>query len=465
VDVAEATHGTTTEVAKPDTIVRSTGPLVGFVMSLLGTLGVVILFPAQPTPAGALAIPALVLSAAIVIVPILRAMTGASTKMNAENFVAFGFIFWLLLDLIQGAYDLRDASDDALLLAMVAIGLSSAAMWLGVASKPMRLPRGLLELAATPLDSKTIGRLVPICFGLGMLNFAYACNFDIPFMFSFLGENRWAAPWGRAQLGGWGSFIDQMPYFGYVLPSLTAVMMMQRGFKFSTFLAIGMSVIMLAFLASGGGRRIIGVTCGAAIIVWVQSQKSLNLRKIVTAGAAVIGLLWAMQFMLNVRTVGYTEFMLGGQTEYDYLHVDDNFLRLAQVIQLVPANHDYVYSQQLIFVAVRPVPRVFWPGKPIDPGFDLPTEVGMKGVSLSTSIIGEWYLSYGWPAVLIGAFLYGMLARAANTLREHEANPIVYALAVMVLVSGMRSMQDLVIMSYALVAWWGANRLLARLSR
>ena len=35
----------------------------------------------------------------------------------------------------------------------------------------------------------------------------------------------------------------------------------------------------------------------------------------------------------------------------------------------------------------------------------------------------------------------------------------------MVLVSGMRSMQDLVIMSYALVAWWGANRLASRSAR
>ena len=43
--------------------------------------------------------------------------------------------------------------------------------------------------------------------------------------------------------------------------------------------------------------------------------------------------------------------------------------------------------------------------------------------------------------------------------QEYRTNPIVYGLAVMVLVSGMRSMQDLVIMSYALVAWWGANRL------
>jgi hypothetical protein len=98
----------------------------------------------------------------------------------------------------------------------------------------------------------------------------------------------------------------------------------------------------------------------------------------------------------------------------------------------------------------------------VDPGFDLPTIVGMKGVSLSTSIIGEWYLSFGWLAVLFGGWLHGRLARTANELRERDEyriNPIVYGLVVMVLVSGMRSMQDLIIMSYALVAAWAAHRL------
>ncbi|MEO7133662.1 MAG: oligosaccharide repeat unit polymerase, partial [Vicinamibacterales bacterium] len=105
---------------------------------------------------------------------------------------------------------------------------------------------------------------------------------------------------------------------------------------------------------------------------------------------------------------------------------------------------------------------VFWPGKPIDSGFDLPSIVGMKGVSLSTSIIGEWYLSFGWIAVMFGGWLHGRLARTVNVLREtprFQTNPIVYGLAVMVLVSGMRSMLELVLMSYALVAWWAANRL------
>lgn len=464
-NVTETTAaGPLPEVSGAQSVARSTGPLVGFVTALLGTMAAVLLFPDDPSPRGALVVPALALTAAIVIVPVMRALTGAATKMNAENFVALGFVFWLLLDLLQGAYDLRDASDQSLQLALVAVGVSAAAMWLGLMGRPWRLPAGLMELSMTPLDNRTTGRLVVICFFIGMFNYAYSVNFDIPVMFSYLGESRWNVPWGRAQLGGWSSFVDQLPYFGYVLPSLTAILLVRRGLTLQTCIAIALSIVMLLFLAQSGGRRIIGVTGGAAIIVWVQSQSSLNLRRMLGVGVALVGLLWVMQFMLNIRTVGYEAFMGGDTGEYDYLHVDDNFLRLAQVIQLVPAQRDYVYAQQIIFTAVRPVPRVFWPGKPINSGFDLPTEVGMRGVSLSTSIIGEWYLSFGWIAVLFGGWFHGRLAAAANQLREvsNQANPIVYGLAVMVLVSGMRSMQDLVIMSYALVAWWGANRLIAR---
>ena len=289
----------------------------------------------------------------------------------------------------------------------------------------------------------------------------YSVQFDLVRMFSYLGNNRWDVPWSRGQLGGWGSFIDQTPYFGYVLPSLTALLIARRGFRFETLLSAAASAVMLLFLAQSGGRRIILVTVGAALIVWVQAQPGMKIRKFLTVGAVSIALVWTMQFMLSVRDQGYEEFLYRGQ-ESDYLHVDDNFLRLAQVIQLVPSRRDYVYSQQAIFTLVRPVPRVFWPGKPISPGFDLPTELGMKGVSLSSSIVGEWYLSWGWPVLILGGWFHGRLAGTASTLRDvgiATRNPIVYALAVMVLVAGLRSMQDLVIMSYALVAWWAVNRL------
>ena len=445
-----------------DTIGGRSEALLGFAATVVALLLALAFFPAEPSPPGALAIPATVLAAGILFVPGTRAIRRSPQLLYAENLVAFGYIFWLLLDLIQGAYDLRDASDPAVRNAFIAIGVSAAAMWVGVAGRPWPVPKWLAEIAGRSLDIRTVGRLVPLCFALGMFNFAYSVGFDIPLMFSFIGEQRWAAPWGRGQFGGWDAFLDQMQYFGYVLPSLTALLIARRGFTLLTGFSIVLSGVMLAFLSQGGGRRIIGVTVGAAIVVWIQAQRELKVRRLVIAAAAAVGLLAAMQFMLNIRSVGYEEFMFRGQTEYDHLHVDDNFLRLAQVIEIVPAEHPYVGFQQLWFTIVRPVPRVFWPGKPVDPGFDLPTIVGLQGVSLSTSILGEWYLSFGWLAVILGGWLHGRLARTANVLRERQeyrANPIVYGLAVMILVSGMRSMQDLVIMSYALVAWWGANRL------
>lgn len=435
---------------------------IGFSATAVALLIALSIFPDQPSPRGALTLPATILSAGILLVPVLRAIRRSPTLLHAENLVAFGFVFWLLLDLIQGAYDLRDAADWAIRDAFTVIGVAAAAMWLGVAGRPWPLPRWLAEIASRRMDTRTVGRLVPICFVLGMMKYAYAVNFDLPVMFSYLGENRWSAPWSRGQLGGWDTFLDQMQYFGYVLPSLTALLIARSGFVAQAWLSVLASGVMLAFLSQGGGRRIIGVTVGAAIIVWIQAQREVNVRRLTIAAAAVVGLLAAMQFMLNIRSFGYEEFAFRGSSDYDYLHVDDNFLRLSQIIQIVPAEHPHVGFQQIWFTLVRPVPRVFWPGKPVDPGFDLPSIVGMKGVSLSSSIFGEWYLSFGWLAVAFGGWLHGRLARTVNSLRdqtEFHANPIVYGLAVMVLVAGMRSMIELVLMSYALVAWWLANRL------
>ncbi len=57
--------------------------------------------------------------------------------MNADNFVAAGFVGWLLLDLIQGAYDLNDANNESLRLALVAIGVAASAMWAGAIAQAL----------------------------------------------------------------------------------------------------------------------------------------------------------------------------------------------------------------------------------------------------------------------------------------------------------------------------------------
>lgn len=438
------------------------GALLAVVLSLFGTyLATVVWFPVNPTPRGALVASGWILAGAIMIVPVLRVISGARSATNAENFVALGFVAWLLLDLIQGAYALDEAKDESLRLALVAIGVSAASMWLGASGRPWRIPAWIVEGVKVPLHADTIVKAVPICFALGMFNFLYSVDFDVPRMFSYVGQQRWSVPWGRGQLGGWESFRDQAQYFGYVLPSLTALLIARRGlFSFQSLFAVACSAVMLLFLSTGGGRRILAVTVGAALMVWIQANPGLRVKNFLVVGLGVLALAWTAQFILNVRSVGYEQYLERG-SEYDYLHVDDNFLRLAQVIEFLPSRVPFVRHQQLVFTLVRPIPRILWPGKPISPGFDLPTEIGMKGVSLSTSIIGEWYISYGWFAVVFGGWLHGRLAATACVLRDignQAGNPIVYSLAVMVLMAGMRSMQDLVLMSYALVAWWAVSR-------
>jgi oligosaccharide repeat unit polymerase len=436
-------------------------PYIGCIVTLVGTfLACVPLFPAQPAPPGALIESGVVLSLCILAVPITRLILGSDRLLNAENFVAAGFLMWLLLDLIQGGYDLNDATDEGIRSALMAIGVFAACMWLATALRPLPLPKGLIDVAGKPLDARVAGRLLPICFFLGMFNFLYSVNFDVAAAFSYLGAQRWSAPWSRGQLGGWEAFRDQMPYFGYVLPSLTAVLIARRGvLRFQSLMGVAMSVVMLLFLSQGGGRRIIGVTVGAALLVWVLMNTGARVKNMVVVGIGAIALAWAAQLMLNIRTSGYQDFLMRG-SGYDYLHIDDNFLRLAQIIDLVPENRPYVYSQQVVFTLVRPVPRVLWPGKPVTPGFDLAAEVGLRGVSLSSSILGEWYMSWGWWAIVFGGLLHGLLAKTVNTI-PRTGNPIVYALAVMVLVAGMRSMLDLVVMSYALVAFWAVSRFYA----
>src|SRR6185436_2992769 len=93
---------------------------VAVVTTGLGTLVAMGLFPLDPAPQGALAWNAGVMSAGILFVPAFRILRRAPTMMNTENFVALGYVYWILLDLIQGAYNLRDAKDEALRAALFA---------------------------------------------------------------------------------------------------------------------------------------------------------------------------------------------------------------------------------------------------------------------------------------------------------------------------------------------------------
>jgi hypothetical protein len=457
---------------------RST--LLAILSTSMATTLAILLVPDDPSTEGALLYPALVMSVGLATAPFVAALRQPKILLRGECLLSLAPIYWLLLDLLQGVYAMEDITADQVRTAFLAIGIFVVVVWLAALRRSWTLPKIVISSVSQEFPINTYFALAIACFIIGMLNFAVPCDFNPVEMVYYLGQERWAAPWGRGQLGGWDAFLDHLQYFGYLLPVLTVVIGRRLGVrKVRTLICIVLSVVVALFLAQSGSRRVIGVVGGMALILWVLDQQRLRLKHLLTTGLAIIALLVTLQVMLEYRNVGLSVLVGQGEIssgryekrqvlEEKHLRVDDNFYRLCQIIQLIPAQYPFVYHKYLIYVIVRPIPRVLWPGKPVDAGFDLPTALGVEGLSLSYSVIGELYMSLGLIGVALGGWLYGRIASTASGLLARcrtQGALVIYSIVVMALFSGMRSILELILVSYVVLAWVGITHLFIKLRR
>src|SRR5215212_5717701 len=455
--------------ATPSLTMRST--LLAILSTGIATTLSILLIPDNPAQEGALFYPALVMSAGLATAPFAAASRYPKALLRGECLLSLAPIYWLLLDLLQGVYAMEDIAADQVRQAFLAIGLFVSMVWLGALRSPWRTPRVLISSVLQEFSINT-------CFGLGMLNFAIPCNFNIFEMVYYLGQERWSAPWGRGQLGGWDAFLDHLQYFGYLLPVLTVVIGRRAGMRNTrTLICIVLSVIVALFLAQSGSRRVVGVVAGMALILWVLDQQRLRVKHLLATAVAIFALLLTLQVMLEYRNIGLGVLVGNAEIpsgrfekrqilEEQHLRVDDNFYRLCQIIQLIPDSYPFVYHKYIVYVIVRPVPRVFWPGKPVDAGFDLPTALGVVGVSYSYSVIGELYMSLGFVGIALGGLFYGRVSAFANGLLSRcttQGALVIYSIIVMALFSGMRSILELILVSYVVLAWVGLSHLFIKL--
>lgn len=447
-------------------------PAIGIASTLIATFIAVNLIPDNPEPEGALLWPAIALSAGLLVAPIAAAFRQAKALLRAEHLLVMAPIYWLLLDLLQGAYPMDGISVVEIEEAFTGIGIFVCCVWIGSIARPWRLPSFIKETVSKDLPASVYFYLTVASFVLGMMRFAVATDFNLVAMFQSIGSGRWDAPWARGQLGGWDAFLDHLQYFGYLTAVLTVVVGRRIGWRnWRTVVSALLSLVMALFLVQGGSRRVIGVVVGMALIFWILVQDTgFKIKHAVAVGLTVVALLFAMQFMLQYRNVGLTVALSDPTVEQqagapnEYLHVDDNFYRLCQVIQLIPNPHPYVYHGYLVYALVRPIPRVLWPDKPVDAGFDLTRAVGDREVSYSCSVIGELYMSLGLFGIAVGGWLYGRLAALVNGVLSQSSalgGVVIYSIGAMALFSGMRSMLELVLVSYVLVAWVVLARLFA----
>ena len=196
--------------------------------------------------------------------------------------------------------------------------------------------------------------LATFCFVVGIFYFVFMARF-----LSFA-DHRVAARQGALRramdtrrAGQWHSFIEQFTYFGYLLPPLTAVMYMKsRSFlNVKSVYCVLLSRIFWCFPRKAGAERNIGATLGSAVLVGVLlSRRKLRTIHVVMMLGALFAVQVAMNIIVQNRGSGYGEF---GCREWTFarIRVDDNFNRLAQTADFVPAYFPYSGLQFVVFYA------------------------------------------------------------------------------------------------------------------
>lgn len=437
-----------------------THPWLGLLSAITGSSAAFLLVPSDFQEAGRLCLPALLMTLGLMAVPLRVLFTSPASVFHPLPLIAASPAYWLLLDLIQGSFGLEGVSQEDVRLAFLMIGLFSVSVWVTGLARPWNLPQVVKQAATVSLNTSVLFRIGIAAFLLAFLRFAIPSGFDFAAMLAAFGENRWGAPWARGALGGWDAFLDHIGYFGYMLPPVTAILARRVGiFNWRTLLMALASFVILALFSTGGGRRIVGVMVGSGLVVWFLSARPPKLRDLVTLGALMAGLLAFMQVMLLYRGVGIAA-AFSEETqikqESSHLRIDDNFLRLAQTIHIIPYSHPHVGADYLIWVIARPIPRVFWPEKPLDPGFDLPQFLGQSGVSLTVSLVGELYMAFGFLGCIGGGLFVGYLANTLPEVFKTGATPgalIIFGGGLLALFAGMRSGIEMILMSYGILAW------------
>src|SRR5262245_37146339 len=92
-----------------------TNPLIALLFVVISTGLAILLVPNDHRPGGALFLPALVMIAGLTIPPIITSLRYPGLVFRSEHLLMAGLAYWILLDLAQGAYDLRDVGRTAVL--------------------------------------------------------------------------------------------------------------------------------------------------------------------------------------------------------------------------------------------------------------------------------------------------------------------------------------------------------------
>src|SRR5436309_3192818 len=189
-----------------------------------------------------------------------------------------------------------------------------------------------------------------------------------------------------------------------------------RGRKRRSINALGAFLAIAIVFLDQGTRSLTAMLVMPAGLVWMFVSPSRVVRKAVWAGPLVgFVLLAATQLQFYLRTA-HARTQLREKSIAEVLaprQHNDFFTETALAASIVPEERDYIEESPEWIILTNIVPRSLWEGKPVPQTFWVYSfyrwgrDVFVTGGNAIPSVVGQYYMNWGWAGVVWAGMLFG----------------------------------------------------------
>lgn len=320
----------------------------------------------------------------------------------------------------------------------------------GDARSRRRTPTSYRATPEAPVDLRNASAAIK--YAIALILSAIVC---LGLTFKLTGWN-WSrllsfGQYGDEVLGIW--LIEQNPFLNYLhstlewfLPAFLILFVFRRKptLRSRVFLAIGFLAVFAIYTTLGFRYRVLLLMMAPVLYSYLVKRKRPGV-----VGLAVAGLVTVLMVGIIGGTRNATR--TGAAIDREDLEISQSTsgfagdLRLYppfyRMIDVFPADYDYILGTSYLYVFISPIPRVLWPGKPDAPVRSvLRIIVGERAVQqgLAYPNLGEFYVNFGIVGEIGGMFLFGyLLQRVWLFLQRNPQDPwalIIYSMTLPFLV-------------------------------
>jgi oligosaccharide repeat unit polymerase len=240
-------------------------------------------------------------------------------------------------------------------------------------------------------------------------------------------RGRWDKPWARGDLGGAESFISQLILLHYLVCALAGHLMAGDNRLGIKILSASVATTTILFSFTEGTRNIFIIYGALFVGGWLtgSSKTSKTLFVSTVLGLFVLGYIGSAQ-MLRFRDEGLGQYIstssVSDESIYTETMVDNNLIALSSIINVFPSQFEYLYGEITLYSLGLPIPRALWPGKPEKLSVSTTEALGLSGLSIAVTAVGEAYMSWGYAGIVIFGLALGAFASWWERLSGGRSN-------------------------------------------